>query len=50
MNILKRIKFNEKKKQKISKRGSNSLNKLSLFQKNDGRFQKNALYQLKMLQ
>ena len=32
MNILKRIKFNEKKKQNF-KKGSNSLSKLSLFQK-----------------
>ena len=40
----------KRKNKKFQKRGSNSLSKLSLFQKNDGRFQKNALYQLKMLQ
>ena len=38
----------KRKNKKFQKKSSNSLNKLSLFQKNDGKFsKKNVLYQLK---
>ena len=40
MNFLKKIDNHEKEKQEVSKKGSSSLNKLSLFQKNDGKFSK----------
>ena len=40
MNFLRRTDNREKKNKKFQKRGSNSLNKLSLFQKNDGKFSK----------
>ena len=36
-----------KRKKKISKRSSNSLNKLSLFQKNDGKFSKKCPFSIK---
>ena len=39
----------KRKNKKFQKKGSNSLNKLSLFQKNDGKFSKNVLFLLKML-
>ena len=41
MSILKRN--NEKKNKKFQRKGSNSLNKLSLFQKNDSKFSKNII-------
>ena len=48
MNSLKRkIKKNEKKKQKISKKGTQSLTKLSLFQKNESKFSKKCPFSLK---
>jgi len=37
----------KKKNKKFQKRGSNSLNKLSLFQKNDGRFSKKCPLSIK---
>ena len=41
MNFLRRTDNREKKNKNFKKkRGSNSLNKLSLFQKNDGKFSK----------
>ena len=40
----------KKRNKKFQKKGNNSLNKLSLFQKNDGKFSKNVPYQLKTLQ
>ena len=43
MNFLKKINRNEKKNKKFQKRGStSSLNKLSLFQKNDGKFNRSC--------
>ena len=47
MNFLKRTNKHEKKKQKISKKGPNTLNKLSLFQKNDGKFSKECPLSIK---
>ena len=40
----------KRKNKKFQKKGSNSLNKLSLFQKSEGNFQKDALYLTKTLQ
>ena len=40
----------KRKNKKISKKVQNMLNKLSLFQKNDGKFSKNVHCQSKMLQ
>ena len=40
VNILKKKNNNEKNNKKFQKRGTNSLSKLSLFQKNDGKFSK----------
>ena len=40
----------KRKNKKFQKKALILLNKLSLFQKNDGKFSKNVLYQLKMLQ
>ena len=40
----------KRKNKKFQKKGSNSLNKLSLFQKMMENFQKNVHYLLKMLQ
>ena len=37
----------KRKNKKIQKRGSNSLNKLSLFQKNDGKFSKKCPLSIK---
>ena len=37
----------KRKNKKFQKKGQNSLNKLSLFQKNDGRFSKNVLLSIK---
>ena len=37
----------KRKNKKIQKKGSNSLNRLSLFQKNDGRFSKNCPLSIK---
>mgnify|MGYP001342816726 CR=1 FL=1 len=37
----------KRKNKKIQKRGSNSLNKLSLFQKNDGKFSKKCPFSIK---
>ena len=37
----------KRKKKKFQKRGANSLNKLSLFQKSDGRFNKSCPFSLK---
>ena len=37
----------KRKNKKFQKRGSNSLNKLSLFQKNDGRFSKKCPFSVK---
>ena len=37
----------KRKNKKFQKRGSNSLNKLSLFQKNDGKFSKKCPFSLK---
>ena len=34
----------KRKSKKFKKRGSNSLNKLSLFQKSEGKFNRTALY------
>ena len=38
----------KRKNKKFQKRGSKSLNKLVFFKKTDGKFSKNASYQLKM--
>ena len=46
MNSLKLIKMKRKNK-KFQKRNSNSLNKLSLFQKNDGKFSKKCPLSIK---
>ena len=40
----------KKKNKKFQKKGSSSLNKLSLFQKSEGKFSKDALYLTKTLQ
>ena len=47
MNILKKLNKNEKKNKKFQKKVSNSLNKLSLFQKNDGKFSKKCPLSIK---
>ena len=47
MNFLKKVNNNEKKNKKFQKKGQNMLNKLSLFQKNDGRFSKKCPLSIK---
>ena len=48
MNFLKKNKtIHEKKNKKFQKRGTNSLTKLSLFQKNDGKFSKKCPLSIK---
>ena len=47
MSFLKKINKNEKENKKFQKKGSNSLNKLSLFQKNDGKFSKKCPLSIK---
>ena len=45
--LIKIVNKHEKKKQKIPKKNNNSLNKLSLFQKTDGRFSKKCPLSIK---
>ena len=47
MNFSKKINKMKRKNKKFQKRGPNSLSKLSLFQKNDGRFSKKCPLSIK---